>query len=726
MRRLFGTIGLTYLSVLTVAFYLYCDAVLIALLALTSLSVIAGTGMAFFRRKYAWTVLLAGAAGFAAVAALFLFQNIYYLPLLDKYSEKEITFQGYVCDEIELTQNTLIIPLQTETVDGREECIKLYLTMYSDSEVSSFDCVEGRVTLQTNTNQNLISKGYYFTASQDKTSSLSATGQKKFSLYQYAVGARKEIRKALDDLLPRNSASLCKAILLGDKYALSKSARHDFARTGTTFLIVVSGMHLSILCGFIAFLLKLMRVKRLFRAAAVAAIVIGFVFLTGFSRSVIRAGIMTVIACGGMVIHRKSDSLNSMGVAALALSVFNPFVVGDLGVIMSFTATLGIVLWANHLFSFCVRLFRLQRLRPKWLQVPFRFVFSLISVSVSAALWMIPVAVIFFQKVTPLVTIVSVLTEPLTALILIFTLSALALYRVPCLTVVSKLAAFLLRFICEAHLSVNSFFASLPCASVPTTHAYFYIWLGISVLLVLICYLIRPKRAVKLCCVLLSASALTFGWAVDVLCEPHRTEVLIYQTYGGITVGVRRDDNLSLLSCGGKGGYNADLLDTLYTFGDQIDFAVIPNDVNCASFYPMIAEHFSVEQLFVNESCVDEIGVTDYSPIRNNRRFSLRLNSDTVLEVIDCDNIVYQYLRADEKTMLFVPHRGDIKKLPEEYRTADTILLNFVPDNADLLRCDELIYTGLRNKRLEKYRGVLENGCERFQVLSDKSLVIIL
>ena len=107
MRRLFGTIGLTYLSVLTVAFYLYCDAVLIALLALTILSVIAGTGMAFFRRKYAWTVLLAGAAGFAAVAALFLFQNIYYLPLLDKYSEKEITFQGYVCDEIELTQNTL-------------------------------------------------------------------------------------------------------------------------------------------------------------------------------------------------------------------------------------------------------------------------------------------------------------------------------------------------------------------------------------------------------------------------------------------------------------------------------------------------------------------------------------------------------------------------------------------------------------------------------------------
>ena len=127
------------------------------------------------------------------------------------------------------------------------------------------------------------------------------------------------MRKAIGRLMTHDSASISRAVLLGDKYALSKSARHDFARTGTTFLIVVSGMHLSILCGFIAFLLKLMRVKRLFRAAAVAAIVIGFVFLTGFSRSVIRAGIMTVIACGGMVIHRKSDSLNSMGVAALAL-----------------------------------------------------------------------------------------------------------------------------------------------------------------------------------------------------------------------------------------------------------------------------------------------------------------------------------------------------------------------------------------------------------------------
>ncbi len=141
----------------------------------------------------------------------------------------------------------MLVPIRTETVDGVPQKLNINLTLYSGTEVSEFDKVRGKLTLQKENRKNEISRGCWFTASQDAVFELEPTGEKHFTLYQYAVSARKYIKTTLDSLLPRKSAALCKAILLGDHYALTKETKHDITRTGTSFLIVVSGMHLSVL-----------------------------------------------------------------------------------------------------------------------------------------------------------------------------------------------------------------------------------------------------------------------------------------------------------------------------------------------------------------------------------------------------------------------------------------------------------------------------------------------
>ena len=721
MRRLFGAIGLTYLTVLAVAFCLFIPWVLIFFACAAALAIGAGVWMKLKKFKYAWTVLAAGGAALCAVCALFLYTNNIYQPVIDKYSEKEISFEGYVCDEIQLGNKMMIVPIQTEIINDEPQRLTIHLTLYSDTGVSEFDEIRGTLTLHREERNNEISRGCWFSASQDASFVTEATGEKHFSLYQYAVSARKYIKTTLDTLLPRNSAALCKAILLGDRYALTKETRHDITRTGTSFLIVVSGMHLSILCGFAVFILKGLRLKKLLLFIIVALLVVSFTAVTGFSRSVIRAGIMTLIAYGGMLLRRKSDSVNSLGVAALVLTVPNPFAAGDIGVLMSFTATLGIVLWANPIRKNLNFVFRICKIKWRWLRRIPLFFTNLTAVSVAASLWMIPITALFFQRVSPFVVFISILTEPIVCVLLIMTLFIVALYSIPFLALFAKPMSWSINGLCGLFLHIISCFSKLPLSSVNVHYPYFYCWLGITFALIIIGYLLHSKMRCTGYFVLFSSAALGIGYSIHILLGGQSTELLINQNYGGVTIAICREENLDLLACGGNSSYNSALLDTLYNYGGKINNLILPNRVNYADYFPMLDTHFDIDSIYVNEKYREEIGIADGKDIKNNSMFTIEMDYNMQLRIINIENVVYQYLTVGNHSALFISHGGNIENLPAEYRTADTIIMDYVCDHAEMLQCDELIYTGQQNKRWEKNYDSLSEICKKLRPLKNES-----
>ena len=548
MKRLFGTIGSTYLAVLAVAFFLPKSAVFL----LAAGFVITGCGIVLAVKRFETgkTMLLAGISAALAVVSIFLYRNYIYQPVVDNYSDKEISFKGYICDEINIGSKIIVIPLQTEEINGEKAEVKINLTV-----------------------ENLISKGCFLSASQDNSFELRTTGEKHFSLYSLAVNVRMKCKSALTKLLNRDSGALCKAILLGDKYGLRKTYKHDFQRTGTSFLIVVSGMHLSVLCGLINILLKRTKISRLPRLIIFLVVVIGFSAVTGFTRSVMRAGIMVILAYCGDVVHRKVDSINSLGIAALILALPNPFVVGDLGVLMSFSTTLGIVLWAPKIIGFLTRVLHICSVKLKPLRWILNFIVNLIAVSVSAALWVMPILTLFIGRIPLLVVPVSIITSPIASLILILSVIMLALYFIPFISVLAKPIALLLNVLCGAHLNINSFVASIPFSSVKTEKLYYFIWLGVTCALVAVGYLIHAKKKYVVASILISACVLGTGWSVQVLTDTHPTEIYLKQTYRGLTAGVSKDGSLSILCCGGNGRYNDDVIDDLYAYNSVIDNA---------------------------------------------------------------------------------------------------------------------------------------------------------
>ena len=722
MKRLFGTIGLTYLTVLAVAFFL--SETTLYLLAAGFLLLGGGIAAVIKNCKNGKTVLLAGASMALATISIFLFRNYIYQPVIDKYSDTEISFKGYICDKVIIAGKTYTVELQAEEINGEKSSIKIHLTGTGDFEPEDFDRVEGKLFVYANKNENLISKGFFLSASPDDGYELKATGEKHFSLYNLAVKARDKCNTALTRLLNRKSGALCKAILLGDKYGLSKETKHDFQRAGTSFLIVVSGMHLSILCGFLVLILKRTRLPRLLRCSIIVAFVIMFSAITGFPRSVIRAGVMVILAYCGNVLRRQKDGLNSIGIAALILALPNPFVVGDLGVLMTFSTTLGIILWAPHLIRFMQRVIHFNSIKLRLVRKPVDLIINLIAVSVSAALWVMPVQTLFLNRINLLVIPLSVITSPIASVILILSLILILLYYIPFISVLTKPLSAVMNFLCGLHIDINSLGAAIPFSSVKANQPFYLIWLFSTCALVAAGYIISAGKKYIVFSIITSAAILGFGWSVHILTDTHPTEVYLNQSFHGLTAAVSKNGSLSVLCCGGNGTYNDIILDDLYGYSGVIDNAVIPNRINYSSYLTMLREHFDLKYIVANQKFAEEIPEDADLEMPSGSKITLVLNSDTSDEVMNIDGILYQYLTVGDTTLLFVPHYGDIEKLPAQYRTADYIVMDFVSYHAELLNCKTLIYTGRQNKRYAKYRELLGSISDNFIPLKKQSICL--
>ena len=74
-------------------------------------------------------------------------------------------------------------------------------------------------------------------------------------------------------------------------------------------------------------------------------------FITGFSPSVVRAGIMGTISVMSGVFYRKNDTWNNICLSLLLLLIYNPFLIKNISVLLSFAGTIGILVLQKNIKS---------------------------------------------------------------------------------------------------------------------------------------------------------------------------------------------------------------------------------------------------------------------------------------------------------------------------------------------------------------------------------------
>lgn len=156
------------------------------------------------------------------------------------------------------------------------------------------------------------------------------------------------------------AAALYLTLAAGLRAKLGDALEEAFAQSGLAHVLSVSGLHVAALAlALLASLRRLLvripwRALRRVDARRLAAplsvpLLWGYVAFTGNQAPAVRSALMATLWLLGLAATRRSDALNALSLAAIALFAVDPAALADLSTQLSVTAVLGLILLAPRL-----------------------------------------------------------------------------------------------------------------------------------------------------------------------------------------------------------------------------------------------------------------------------------------------------------------------------------------------------------------------------------------
>ena len=208
--------------------------------------------------------------------------------------------------------------------------------------------------------------------------------------------ARESLVTRLERLFSPVPAALLSGILIGQRDGLPEPTLEDFRRTGTIHVLALSGYNVSVLVGVL--------VRALGRRPSVLILslapIAGFVLLVGAGASVVRAALMGGLLLLAQALGRPQEAFYAMAISAAVMLAENPWLARhDLGFVLSFAATAGILAWEPAI-----------RHRLGWLP---RLLRSPVAVTIAASLPTAPIIAASFGTVSLVSPLANLAVVPL-------------------------------------------------------------------------------------------------------------------------------------------------------------------------------------------------------------------------------------------------------------------------------------------------------------------------
>ena len=162
----------------------------------------------------------------------------------------------------------------------------------------------------------------------------------KPSIHSRIALLRRQLRERLDAMFAGSpkTASILRAMLLGDRSFVDRTESVEFQKTGTFHVLVLAGLHVGALAAFLFWVGRKLRLSRSWYSLAILVLLFGYVVIVEQRAPVLRAGLMTGIVVVGSLFYRRLELLNSAALAALLLLIAKPAFVTDTGFLLSFLA----------------------------------------------------------------------------------------------------------------------------------------------------------------------------------------------------------------------------------------------------------------------------------------------------------------------------------------------------------------------------------------------------
>ncbi|MBW3538244.1 ComEC/Rec2 family competence protein [Candidatus Parcubacteria bacterium] len=216
------------------------------------------------------------------------------------------------------------------------------------------------------------------------------------------IGWLEEIRQrffaGMRTALPEPLASLALGLLVGTRGLIPKSLQDQLTKVGLSHIVAVSGYNLTILTR--AAQRPLRQLSKYLSTALVLWLVLGFVVVSGFSASIVRAAVVSVLALLAAYYGRELRPMALIALAAgLTAAVKPDYLWSDLGWQLSFLAFFGIMVLA-------------PAVEQRFVKKP-RAIKTLLIESLSAQIMTFPLIAVIFQQLSIASLVSNVIVLPL-------------------------------------------------------------------------------------------------------------------------------------------------------------------------------------------------------------------------------------------------------------------------------------------------------------------------
>ncbi len=320
----------------------------------------------------------------------------------------------------------------------------------------------------------LARQGIYSVVYSPSNIKLIESGQKPDPM-EWIHHLRRSMSASLEKALPEPQCALAQAMLLGERSSISPELRDDFSRSGTSHLLAISGIHVSIVAGIaLSAGVWLFGRRRPTYFLLALGVVWLYVVLSGMSPSAVRAAIMGSLWLYANWIGRQRSAFTALAFAAAIMLAITPRLLSNVGFQLSFAAMAGLVFLTPIFQNQSKKIFGNEEGE---ISSAAGFITTSFAVTLGAVLATLPLVAYYFEYISLMSLPATFFTLP--AVPGIITASALAglvgIFAPAIATVLGWLSWLFVTYVIE----VVRLFAAIPFASVdvetgaPAVYAYY-------------------------------------------------------------------------------------------------------------------------------------------------------------------------------------------------------------------------------------------------------------
>ena len=223
-------------------------------------------------------------------------------------------------------------------------------------------------------------------------------------IYKEILCFKDKLRESIKKFISSPYNLILGAIILGDKKRIPQEWKNKLNITGLRHITAISGMHIIILSEILMLVLIWIGLYRGQAFYFTVIFIFLFIIMVGLPTSGIRAGIMGFLLLFAQKIGRLRSATRALVFSGAIMLGFNPLLLKyDIGFQLSFLAVLGIIYLAPPLSV-------LFRKIPNFRFFPLR---NIISITLSAQIFTLPVLIYHFGYISYISIISNILIVPI-------------------------------------------------------------------------------------------------------------------------------------------------------------------------------------------------------------------------------------------------------------------------------------------------------------------------